>query len=260
METVSHQGRETAYVVSDRGGDGPTICFVHGSGGTREAWKSQHRLADQYPVVTLDLSGHGDSDDIDASAGYTTLSAYADDVIAVATETDADVLVGNSLGGAVVMHILLERGDEYRPDAVVLTGTGARLGVLEDLRNWLADDFERAVEFLHGSDRLFHDAESELATHSSDQMHACGQAVTQRDFETCHTFDVRDELGGIDVPTLVVYGEHDKLTPPRYHEFLVDEIDDARSVELEDAAHMAMLEQPAAFNEAVSEFVASTVE
>ncbi|ELZ01214.1 alpha/beta fold family hydrolase [Natrialba chahannaoensis JCM 10990] len=260
METVSHQGRETAYEVSDRGGEGPTICFVHGSGGTREVWKSQHRLADQYPVVTLDLSGHGDSDDIDASAGYMTLSAYADDVIAVATETDASVLVGNSLGGAVVMHILLERGDEYRPDAVVLTGTGARLGVLEDLRNWLENDFERAVEFLHGPDRLFHDAKSELAAYSSDQMRACGQAVTQRDFETCHAFDVRDELSGIDVPTLVVYGEHDKLTPPRYHEFLVDEIDGARSVALEDAAHMVMLEQPAAFNESVSEFVASTTE
>ncbi|WP_323173862.1 alpha/beta hydrolase [Natrialba sp. PRR66] len=257
MQQVSHHGRQTAYECTDRGGDGPTVCYVHGSGGTKDVWKSQHRLADRTPVVTLDLSGHGDSDDVDASGGYTALSAYADDVIAVATETDSQVLVGNSLGGALVLHVLLERADEFSPAAVVLTGTGARLGVLDDLREWLASDFERAIEFLHGPDRLFHDADPELVEHSKEQMRACGQAVTRRDFETCHAFDVRAELGEIDVPTLVVYGEADMLTPPRYHEFLADGITNARAVKIDDAAHLSMLERPAAFNDAVSGFVES---
>lgn len=257
METVTHHGRETAYDVTDRGGEGPPICFVHGAGSSRQVWSAQRRLADRAPVVRLDLSGHGDSPDIAAEPGYTTLSAYADDVIAVAEATDSAVLVGHSLGGAVLQHILIER--EFDPDAAVLTGTGARLGVLEDLLVWLDDDFDRAVEFLHGPDRLFHDPSPELRERSIERMHACGQAVTRRDFLTSHTFDVRDRLDEITVPTLVVYGEYDQLTPPWFHEYLADEID-AGLAAIDDAAHLAMVEQSAAFNAVLGAFLESVAE
>ena len=80
MEWVTHHGRDTAYRVSDRGGDGPTVCFIHGSGGSKDVWKAQARVSDRFPVVALDLSGHGDSDDIDASAGPEALDAYADEI------------------------------------------------------------------------------------------------------------------------------------------------------------------------------------
>ncbi len=255
METTVHRGRETAYEYTDLGGEGTRILFVHGSGGTHDTWKAQRRLADRWPVGALDLSGHGDSEDVDASPGYTTLSAYADDVIAVAEEVDADTLVGSSLGGAVVLHVLLER--EYDLEAVVLTGTGARLGVLADLLSWLEDDFERALEFLHAEDRLFHDPNPEVRERSIERMRACGRDVTYRDFLTCHRFDVRDRLGEIDVPTLAVYGEHDQLTPPWYHEFIAENVTDGEVVGIDDAAHLAMLERPEAFNEAVSEFLES---
>ncbi len=257
METVAHHDRETAYEVADREADGPTICFVHGSGGTRSVWKSQHRIASHAPIVTLDLSGHGESDDVEATPGFTTLSAYADDVIAVAETTDADVLVGNSLGGAVVMHILLERREALDVSGAVLTGTGARLGVLEDLRWWLEHDFDRAVEFLHEPGRLFHDPDPHMRAASIAAMRECGQAITNRDYLTAHEFDVRDQLHRIDVPTLVVYGEHDRLTPPWFHEYLADEISDARLVDIEAAAHLGMLERPKPFNEALVSFLES---
>ncbi|WIV66218.1 alpha/beta fold hydrolase [Natrialbaceae archaeon AArc-T1-2] len=257
METISHLGRTTAYAEADRGGDRPSLLFVHGSGASNAVWKSQHRLADRFPVAALDLSGHGESDDIDASPGYTTLDAYADDVLAVAEETDAQVLVGNSLGGAVVMHLLLERG--YAPDAVVLTGTGARLGVLEDLLQWLESDFERALAFLHEDGRLFHDPDPQIRELSIERMRETGQDVTHRDFLTCHRFDIRDRLGAIDVPVLAIYGEHDRLTPPWYHEFIVENVADGTLVEVDDAAHLAMLERPDAFNDAVATFLDSRV-
>lgn len=255
MHTVEHQGRETAYVRADRDGSGEPICFVHGSGGSSAVWKSQHRLGSQRPIVALDLSGHGDSEEVEANPGYTTLSAYADDVIAVLEETGARVLVGNSLGGAVVMHVLLERTGEVSLDGAILTGTGARLGVLEDLRWWLENDFERAIEFLHEPDRLFHDPDQRLRTISMETMRECGQRVTRRDFLTCHEFDVRDRLHDIDVPVRAIYGEHDQLTPPWFHEYLVEEISDADGVEIPDAAHLSMLERPTAFNEALVGFL-----
>ncbi|WP_435358739.1 alpha/beta fold hydrolase [Haloarchaeobius sp. DFWS5] len=252
MQTVAHHGRETAYEVYDRGGDGAPVLFVHGSGGTGGLWKSQARLGDERPVVALDLSGHGESDDFDADWGFETLSAYADDVLAVAEATDSEFFVGNSLGGAVVLHILLER--DYDPAGVVLNGTGAKLAVLDDLRDWLASDFDRAIEFLHGPDRLFHDPDPALVEMSKEGMRACGRAVTERDFCSCHTFDVRGDLGSVATPTLCLVGEHDHLTPPHYHEYLVDNIEGASMTVLDDAAHLAMLEQPDAFNEAVAGF------
>lgn len=255
METLTHHGRETAYLLSDRGGDGPTVLFVHGSGGNHAVWKSQTRLGREYPVVAVDLSGHGESGDVDADPGFETLSAYADDVLAVADETDADVLVGNSLGGAVCMHIALERAERDRFDGLVLAGTGAKLGVLEDLLDWLHDDFERAVEFLHRPDHLFHDPDEKLRDLSVEAMLDTGRAVTERDFLTSNVFDVRDRLADIAVPTLAVVGENDRLTPPRYHEYLRDNVPDCRLAVIDDAAHLAMLERPAAFNDALREFL-----
>ena len=253
MQRVRHHGRETAYRTSDRGGTGPTLLCIHGSGGSHGVWKSQSRLADRYPVVSMDLSGHGDSEDVDAAAGIEALSAYASDVEAVAEATGADVLVGNSLGGAVAMWILLER--DLDPDGLVLVGTGGKLSVLEDLLVWLSEDFDRAVEFLHGPDRLFHDPDDRLLELSRESMRTAGRAVTERDFQTSHTFDVRDRLDSIDVPSLALVGEHDRLTPPWYHEFLAEEIPDCGLAHVEDAAHLAMLEQPTAFNAALEEFL-----
>ncbi|AGN00973.1 hydrolase or acyltransferase of alpha/beta superfamily protein [Salinarchaeum sp. Harcht-Bsk1] len=255
METVSHYGRTTAYRESDRGGSGSPLLFVHGSGGSHAVWRSQFRLADDHPITTLDLSGHGESDDVDANAGYETLSAYADDVIAVADATDARILAGNSLGGAVALHVALERTDEIDLDGLILAGTGARLAVLESLREWLAEDFDRAIEFLHAPGRLFVDPSPELVDASETVMRETGRAVTERDFLTCHEFDVRDRLDEIDVPTLAIAGGGDQLTPPRYHDYLASEIPDAALAILENAGHLAMLEQPEAFNTAIYRFV-----
>ncbi|WP_248896778.1 alpha/beta fold hydrolase [Haloplanus halobius] len=254
METVTHHGRETAF-RRHQGGDAAPILFVHGSGGSHAVWKSQARLATDRPVVALDLSGHGESDDIDAAPGYETLSAHVDDVVAVARETGARVLCGNSLGGAVVLMLLLERDVTLDLSGAVLAGTGARLAVLDDLLRWLRTDFERAVEFLHGSDRLFHDPDEQLVAVSREALQAAGQPVTRRDFQTCHRFDVRDRLGDIDVPVLAVVGEHDALTPPWYHESLAESIPGAEWTTIDGAAHLAMLEQPDAFNDAVTTFL-----
>lgn len=255
METVTHHGRETAYRRLDRDGDGEPLLLIHGSGGSHAVWSAQAPLADDRPVIAPDLSGHGESDDVDASPGYETLSAYVDDTLAVARTTGARVLCGHSMGGAVVLSLLIERDADFAPDGVILAGTGARLAVLDDLLRWLRSDFERAVEFLNGPDRLFHDPDDRLLSAASEALHEAGRAVTYRDFRTCHTFDVRGRLDEVDAPALAAVGEHDALTPPWYHEALAEGIPDAAWTTVDDAAHLAMLERPRSFNEAVSSFL-----
>ncbi|RAW47143.1 alpha/beta hydrolase [Halorubrum sp. 48-1-W] len=253
MSRVAHHGRDTAYHRFDRGGDGPTVCFVHGSGGNAGIWTAQARLRDRFPVVALDLSGHGESDDVATPAGPATLDAYADDVVAVAEATDADVLCGNSLGGAVALWVALER--DLALDGLVLAGTGAKLTVGRELLAALATDFDRAVSLVHEPDRLFHDATPRVLERSRATMADCGRAVTERDFLTCHRFDVRDRLGEVSVPTLAVVGERDTLTPPAYHKFLADRIPNGEYAAVDDAAHLAMLETPDGFGSTVAGFL-----
>jgi pimeloyl-ACP methyl ester carboxylesterase len=253
MERVTHGGRETAYrVVSN--GDGPTMGYVHGSGGTHRVWANQY--APDGPggsAVALDLSGHGGSDDCRASAPAETLSAYVEDVRAVAEATEAAVLVGNSLGGAVVLQGLLTGALD--PHAVVLTGTGAKLRVAESLRTDLESAFEAAIQSLHGSEMLFQDPDDPNKDRSMAQMRAVGQRVTERDFLACHSFDVRDGLDEIDGPALAICGETDSLTPPAYHEYLATHIPQGEFVTIPEAAHLAMVERPDRWNDAVAGFL-----
>ncbi|WP_049898588.1 alpha/beta fold hydrolase [Halococcus agarilyticus] len=252
METVTHGGRTTAYERAGDDREGASVLYVHGSGANREVWRAQ--LDDgPHPAIALDLSGHGDSEDVDADAGYEALSAYADDVLAVIEATDPEILVGNSLGGAICLHLVLER--DVSPAGLVLTGTGAKLAVMDDLRAWLDEEFDRAIAFLHAENRLFHDPAHPAVENSKATMREVGQATTRRDFETCHRFDVRRQLGEIDAPTLAVCGEHDGLTPPRYHEYLAENVPNATATMLADAAHLAMIERPEAFDDALSGFV-----
>lgn len=254
MDTVDHDGRTTAYRAPDFG-EGPTTLYVHGSGGTHRVWVEQYGPDGPSVGIALDLSGHGESADVDTPAGPETLDAYADDVCAVARETGATVLCGNSLGGAVAMHVALER--DLALDGLVLCGTGAKLGVGAPLLDALADDFEAAVSMIHQPGMLFANAPDEVVERSAEMLRATGRAVTERDFRTCNEFDVRDRLSEIEVPTLAITGREDGLTPPSFHEYLAEEIPNAELAIIEDAAHLSMLERPAEWNTAVETFLAS---
>lgn len=258
MERCYHHGRETAYRVADRGGEGTALLCIHGSGGTHEVWKAQlSRLSGERPVVALDLSGHGASDDVDTPPGPETMRAYAEDVVAVANEVDVDVLCGNSLGGAVALTAILDLDAD--PTALVLAGSGARLAVLPDLLEWLESDFDRAIAFLHEQDRLFHTNDHRVRQVTTEALREVGPETTYRDFASCDAFDVRDRLAMVEPPTLALTGEHDELTPPRYHEFVADHVPNGHWTTIPDAAHLSMLERPDAFNEALGSFLTDVV-
>lgn len=252
METVTHDGRTTAYRRTEFG-DGPTVCYIHGAGGSHQMWVEQYGDREGPPAVAVDLSGHGDSDDVATAPGEETLDAYADDVVAVCEATDATVLCGNSMGGAVALWVALERDLDI--EALVLADTGAKLGVDAGFLESLSRNFESAVASLHVPDTLFHDPTDDLVEVSKQGLLTTGQADSVRDFETCDCFDARERLDEISTPTLALCGEHDPLTPPQFHEYLAAELPDCEFVELADTAHMPMLERPKRFNELLRSFL-----
>lgn len=270
METVSHDGREVAY-RSTAFDDGDPVLYIHGAGGDHRVWVEQYAPDGIGPAVAVDLTGHGGSDDADLKAGRETMSAYADDVVAVAREvwhtsdrragsettreqaTGARTLVGNSMGGAVALWVALER--DLPLDALVLCGTGAKLGVGDELLGMFDESFEAGVEAVHAPNLLFHDADAETVERSKALLRDTGAAVTARDFRTCDWFDVRDRLDGIDVPALALTGEHDGMTPPSFTEYLGEHLPDCEVELLDGCAHLSMLERPDVWNERVRTFL-----
>lgn len=251
---VHHHGRSTAYRFIQGDEAGPTTLYIHGSGADHRIWVHQYAPAGPlHPAAALDLSGHGASTDIDTPAGPATLAAYAEDVQAVVKTTGAEVIVGHSLGGAVLFRTLLDSLVE--PAAVIFAGTGAKLAVHESIRTQLRTDFEAFTTSICESGGLVCDSDSIPQADPTETLFSAGQAVTLRDFMSCHTFDVRDELADIDVPALAIAGDADALTPPQYHEYLAAHLPDCSYVELANVGHLAMLEAPDRFNAALESFV-----
>ena len=92
-----------------------------------------------------------------------------------------------------------------------------------------------------------------LKEKSLKQLLKTGSVVTHGDYAACDAFDVRDRIAQISVPTLVVCGREDRMTPLKFSEYLAQRLPSARLVVIEHAGHMTMLEQPASLNVALRE-------
>lgn len=103
-EGVARSADSIAIRYEVTGSGEPTLLLVHGWTNSREIWGAHpHTLARTHRVVAVDLAGHGESD---AGRERWTVGAFGDDVVAVAEQLELDsvVLVGFSMGGAVVLE------------------------------------------------------------------------------------------------------------------------------------------------------------
>ncbi|MBU1740151.1 MAG: alpha/beta hydrolase, partial [Proteobacteria bacterium] len=229
----------------------PTIFLIHGAGGRAELFNCQRRDLDQeFNVCALELPGHGDT----PGPGLDRVDAYASWVAAQLDKSGATpaALLGHSLGGAVAVTVALERPDLLT--GLILMGTGAKLRVLPAILDGLVDRFSDTVtmivDFAYGPS--VSPREKALGL---EQMKAAGPRTLLGDFTACNTFDAGDRLGEVKVPTLVLTGEGDRLTPVKYGQYLADNITHAKFQVIPGAGHLAMVERPDEVSAAVAEFL-----
>ena len=98
-------------------------------------------------------------------------------------------------------------------------------------------------------------AEPHLKQLAMQRMAATRSTVLNGDFIACNQFDVMDRLAKIRVPTLVVCGADDRMTPPRYSEHLASSIRRAQLVMVPEAGHMVMLEAADTVTQAITDFL-----
>lgn len=227
---------------SDRRTSSPqTLVFIHGSGDSARVWDGVIERLTEYSCVALDLPGHGTLVDRSGPPDM-SVSDYVDAVRTelMRRELTGACVIGHSLGSAIALRLALEYPS--LASALVLVGAGARLRVLpallEEARNQPERTRARLVELGTA------DMNAALRQQYIASSPPCAEGVLYRDLAACDAFDVMGELARIAQPALVVVGDSDRLTPPKYAEYLRDHLPAARLVVIKDAGHYLALEQP----------------
>jgi pimeloyl-ACP methyl ester carboxylesterase len=253
MPIVRIDGKQISYWIGRNGlSEGrEVILFIHGAGGGQFTWSFQKGFFEkQFNSIIIELPGHGES----GGEGEEEIGKYAEHVHAFlkALNLPKVFFVGHSMGGAIVQTLALTHPEEMK--GIVLVGTGAKLRVLPMILEGLKNKFEETVPKIVQLE-YSRKTPSELLKRGIIDMMRCRPEVLYGDFLACDRFDIMSQVERIDLPTLVLCGNEDEMTPLKYSQFLHQQITGSRLEILPSAGHMVMMEAPVAFNEKVKEFM-----
>jgi pimeloyl-ACP methyl ester carboxylesterase len=255
-------------------GQGPIVMFVHGLSGCWQNWlENIPHFAQDHRVIAVDLPGFGESEmpkeDISISGYADTLDALLD-VLGI----DSVRLVGNSMGGFIGAELAIRY--PARVERLVLAAAAGlsvefiRTQRKEGLRHraeniaffnigWLASRSPTVAR----RRRLRSALMLLVAAHPDrlpppltyEQVRGSGKPGFSDALDALCSYPIRKRLGKIACPTLIVWGDKDRLVPLKDAAVFEELISDARKVIYTDTGHLTMLERPARFNADVREFL-----
>lgn len=264
MGTAEHSGfvdRTEAGLGWREWGTGEPVVFLHGLGGTREAWGPQLRALHPFGrCIAWDMPGYGDSDRCEPL----TYAAIADRLVDLLDRLDIDRanVVGLSFGGMHALHTALRHPE--RVDRLVLADTSPAFGMDgTTAAEWIAARLTPIDQGLTPADIAEPVLDAITATPLTglvreELVAAFGRIGTDgfRAAVYClPTNDIRADLSRIDHPALVIVGELDAETPPSYAQALADGLANARLRVLEGVGHLSPSEAPDRFNQLVRSFL-----
>lgn len=254
MSDLAYEGRGTS---------GPPVILLHGFPVDRGMWRGQLAgLGARARVVAPDLPGAGHSPAPDSDT--LTMEAIADTVVGLADALGFErfVLAGLSMGGYVAFEVA--RKHPGRLSGLVLIDTRAEPDT-DEQRHGRNADAERVLSEGCGFfiDRMI---DKWLSKDTLDKRPDVVHAVTQMARTASHAGlaatlrglgerrDARPDLGAIAVPTLVIAGRQDAITPPEDMRAMAAAIRGAQLVEVP-GGHFAPFEHPAEVNAALVSFL-----
>ncbi len=230
----------------------PPLILLHGAGGFHLSWPPHLRRIPSSAVYAPDLPGHGQS----PGDGRLMIEQYAEDMERFLHTLGLSnaVIAGYSMGSAIALMLALKHPARVR--GLVLLSGGPRLSVSPVIKEGLSkpETFLSTVQLIN--DYSFDSSASpRLKELSTQRMAGTRQIVLYNDFLASDGFDVTDRLGEIKVPTLIICGEHDRMTPLRNSEILHTGIRNSRLEIVENAGHMAILERPDVITNLIAGFL-----
>jgi pimeloyl-ACP methyl ester carboxylesterase len=226
--------------------------FIHGAGGNGHLWTDTLRhLAGDRTAVALNLPGHPTgviscrSVDQYSEAVFTSIEASG---------TKRPAVCGHSMGGAVALTLALNHPESV--SGLVLIGTGAKLGVLPALLSGLEKDPLRVIE-TDITPMSFHRFDLEIGRKARRALSISNPRVFLNDYLACSKFDVRTRLHELRARTLILCGEDDRMTPPKWSQYLNANITSPHELHfVPEAGHMLPIEKPEVCGRLVQNFLA----
>jgi pimeloyl-ACP methyl ester carboxylesterase len=265
-ETADEVNTSPSGVTFLQGGKGPPVLLLHAFPLSSAMWRGQIRaLQDAYRVVAPDMRGFGSTP---AFTGPPSVDQMADDAAALLNELkvrEPVVVGGLSMGGYVALAFARRHAGRLR--ALILADTRAEpddaaaranrdkmiefasknpsTAVVEQMlpKMLCAETFQKRPEVIDAV-KYYASLQSPAAIINAVK------ALRDRP-------DARPFLRQIAVPTLVIVGREDALTPPAMAESLTAGVPGAKMFVIEKAGHLSNLEQPEGFNQAVRAFLAT---
>jgi len=262
MSSVQHTGGPVS-IAYERKGSGPLVIFLHGIGGNRTNWYGQlEHFSDRFCAVTWDARGYGASDDPPQTLQF---GDYADDLSRLLDHLKVERahLVGLSMGGMILQDFYTRYANRVSTLALVDTSAGfggAPEAVKQDFLSRRLDPLEKGLTPADIAPSVIAVLASKHASAAvREQLRGSLSALRVEPYkQALHaivTTDFRAVLPHISVPTLVIVGEEDMVTPPSASEFLTKQITGASLVKIPEAGHLTNIEKPEIFNAALRSFL-----
>jgi 3-oxoadipate enol-lactonase len=251
---ITNNGYDIGY--AEQGTSGTAIVFLHGVGSDKSVWHPQlTRFGSERRSIAFDYPGYGESDP--APEG-TTRDDYASAIISAMHELGVDRahICGLSLGGVVA--IAMHHAAPERCASLILADTFAvhpeGRGIYD--RSVAASNDLRAMAEARVDVLLAQPADPEVRREVIETMSRIDPPAYRIGAEAVWLADQRQRAQEIAVPSLILVGDQDLITPIELSNELVDLIPDAQMRVIGGAGHLTNLEQPGAFNQMVAEFIA----
>jgi 3-oxoadipate enol-lactonase len=265
MPVLEIDGRTIAY---EEWGDGEPIFWLQGTGESRQGWASQiPTLSESFRCVAFDHRDVGESSYVDEAYTPADLAVDAAGVLDRIGAGSIHV-VGYSLGGAAAQELALARPDLVRSLVLLSTWASTDGWFAAQMTNW------KTIRRAHwDDDRAFLDAlgpwlwspETYATPGLVDGLHVFMSNedppqrpdgwIRQCDADIAH--DAAARLGSVTAPALVIVGEDDLCTPPRYARELCGLLPGAELLSVPGAGHGALAEKPDVVSGAIAGFVAA---
>ena len=249
MAYIDRDGVKVYYEVH---GQGQPILLSHGYSATSQMWQGQVEAFPGYQVIAWDMRGHGQTDSPEDQSLYSEAHTV-DDMAAILAECEASkaIIAGLSLGGYMSLAFNVRYPEKVRALMLFDTGPGYKNATARE--GWNETSEKRAVAFeTKGFGAMGGSAEVRVSSHRS----ADGLARSARGMLAQFDARIIESLPNITVPTLVLVGANDQPFLGA-SEYMAAKVPGATKVMIPDAGHSANIDQPAAFNAAVTSFLAN---
>ncbi len=252
-----------ALSYDDVGEGSMPIIFLHGFPFDKTMWKGQiDFLKSSYRLIAVDIRGFGRSKDEES---HLSIDMFGEDLIAFMDKLGVDkaIICGLSMGGFIALNVLKRFPNRF--DALILCDTQCiadtaegkekRYTIIEEIKANGASDFNEGFiknvfhkDSLSNKKEVVEELRSVVFANSNDIITMGLTALAERS-ETCST------LNEISLPTLIICGREDAVTPLAQSEFMNANIKGSLLRIIDNAGHVSNLEQTQEFNQHLLSFL-----